>query len=130
MDERLLEMYDWETLSPEHQLGHGELYGLEGTVALEQPTLVQEETKQSPHIHPLENTSEEDEQHKTQMTEECDHTPLNNIQNTSMLHSFDSTLIQVEQTTQIEEVDPSPDKSEQHGIAMKNNSSSNKNKDT
>ena len=130
MDERLLEMYDWQTLSPEHQLGHGELYGLEGTVALEQTTLVQQATEQSPRIRPLEKTSEEDEQQETQMTEDCDQTLLNNNRNTSTLHFFDSTLIQVEQTTQIEEADPSPDKSEQHEIVMKNNSSSNNNKHT
>ena len=113
MDERLLEMYDWEALSPEHQLGQGQLYGLERTVALEQPTLVQQETEQSPRIRPLEKTSEEDEQQETQMVEDCDQTLLNNNRNTSTLHLFDSTLIQVEQTTQIEEADPSPDQSEQ-----------------
>ena len=130
MDERLLEMYDWETLSPEHQLGHGELYGLEGTVALEQPTLVQEETEQSPRIHPFERTSEEDEQQKKYMTEECNQTLLNNLQNTSTLHLFDSISIQVEQTAQLEDPDPSTDTSEQHETEMKNGSSSKNNTDT
>jgi hypothetical protein len=64
------------------------------------------------------------------MTEECDQTPLNNTQNTSTLHLFDSTLFQVEQTAQIEEPDPSPDTAEQHETAMKNSSSSKNNTDT
>ena len=129
MDERLLEMYDWETLSPEHQLGQEQLYGLESTVALEQPTLVQEKTEQSQPIHAFE-TSEGDEPQKKQMTKDCDQTPLNNIQNTSTLHLFDSTLFQVEQTAQIEQPDPSPDTSGQHATAMKNSSSSKNNTDT
>ena len=71
MDERLLEMYDCETLSPANQLGHGQLYELESTVALEQPTLVQREGDQSPRIHAFE-TLDGDKPQKKQMTEECD----------------------------------------------------------
>ena len=107
MDDRLLEMYDWETLSPEHQLGHGELYGLESTVAFDQANFVQEETEQSPQLHEFE-TSEEDEQQKKYMTEECDQTLLNNIQNTSTLHLFDSTSIQLERMAQIEDLHSQP----------------------
>ena len=129
MDERLLEMYDWETLSPEHQLGQRQLYGLESTLALEQPTLVQEETEQSPRIHAF-GTSEGDEPQKKQMTEDCDPTPLNNIQNTSTLHLFDSTIFQIEQTSQIDEPNPSPDTSEQHETAMKHSSNNKNNTDT
>ena len=122
-------MYDWETLSPENQLRQGQLYELESTVALEQPVLVQEEADQSPRIHAFE-TSEGDEPQKKQMIEECDQKPLNNIQNTSTLHLFDSTLFQVEQTAEIEEPDPSPDTSEQHETAMKNSISGKNNTDT
>jgi hypothetical protein len=47
MDERLLKIYDWETLSPENQRGQGQLYGLESIAALGQPALAEEEMEQS-----------------------------------------------------------------------------------
>ena len=129
MDERLLEIYDWEILSPENQREQGQLLELESAAAMEQSVFVQEDAEQTPRIRAFE-TSEEDEPQKKQMTEECDQTPLNNIQNTSTLHLFDSTLFQVEQTAQIKEPDPSPETSEQDETAMKNSSSSKNNTDT
>ena len=106
------------------------MFQLDSTIPLEDSVLVQDDVKQSPRIHAFQSSEEGEQQKKTKMSEECNQTPLNNIQNTSTLHLFDSTSIQVEQTTQIAGVDALPDQSEQHEIAMKNNSSSNNNKGT
>jgi hypothetical protein len=61
MNERLLEMYDWETLSPENQREQEQLFELDNTAALEQPALVQDDAEQSPRIYAFES-SEEGEQ--------------------------------------------------------------------
>ena len=61
MNERLLEIYDWETLTPDNQQEQGQLSELESTTAMEQPVLVQDDAEQSPEIHTFES-SEESEQ--------------------------------------------------------------------
>ena len=114
MDERLLEMYDWETLSQENQLGQGQLYELESTAALEQPVLVQDDVKQSPEIHAFESSEEGEQQKKNQMAEQCNQIPLSNIQTNSTLNSFDSMLFQIEQIEEQQEMDPSPGTSQKH----------------
>ena len=64
MNERLLEIYDWETMTPENQQEHGQLSELESATAMEQPVLVQDDLEQSPQIRAFES-SEEGEQQKT-----------------------------------------------------------------
>jgi hypothetical protein len=86
MDERLLEIYDWETLTTENQREQGQLFELESTTAMEQPALVQDEAEQSPRIYTFESSPEGEQQKKNQMAEECDQTPLENIQNNSTPH--------------------------------------------
>ena len=46
MDERLLEMHDWETMFPENRHEQGQLSELDSTAAMEQPVLVQEDVGQ------------------------------------------------------------------------------------
>ena len=122
MDERLLEMYDWETLSPENQREQGQLSELEGTTAMKQPVLVQEDAEQSPEIQTFESSEKSEQQKETQLAEECNQTPLSTIPYNSTQHSFDSILFQIEQMEQQPETDPSPDTSQQHTTTTKNNS--------
>ena len=127
MDERLLEMYDWETLTPENQQEQDQLSELESTTAMEQPVLVKDDAEQSPEIHIFESSEDGEQQKKTQMAEECNQTPLGNIQNNSTLNSFDSILFQIEQMEEHQEKNPSPETSQQHERTTKQ-SSGNKNK--
>ena len=119
MDERLLEMYDWETLYPENQREQGQLFELESTAAMEQPVLVQDDVEQSPRIHAFESSEEGEQQKKKHVSEECDQTPLSNIQNKSTLYSFDSILFQTERMEELSETDPSPRTSQQHETTTK-----------
>ena len=95
MSERLLEIYDWETSTPEDQQDQSQLFELESTTAMEQPALVRDVVEQSPQIHAFETLEESEQQKKKQIAEESDPTPLSTIQNNSTLHSFDSTLFQI-----------------------------------
>ena len=108
MNERLLEMYDWETLSPENQPEHGQLFELNSTAAMGQPALVQDDAEQSTGIHAFEPSKEGEQQKTTQMAEQCNQTPLSIIQANSRLHSFDSILFQIEQTKELLVANPAP----------------------
>ena len=130
MNERLLDMYDWETLPPENREKRGQLFELESTVALEQPVLVQDDAEQAPRTHAIESSEEGEQQKKKQIAEECDQTPLENIQNNSTLHSFDSILFQIEQMQKLQKTDPSSGTSPQHDPTTKPSSYSKKNIDT
>ena len=114
MDERLLEMYDWETLTPENQQEQDELFELESTTTLEQPALIQDDAGQSLRIHPFQSSEEGEQQKKTQMVGECDQTPLSNTQNNSTLNSFDSILSQIDKMEENQDSDSSPGTSQQH----------------
>ena len=58
MNERLLEMYDWETLPPENQPEQGQLSELKSTPAMETRVLVHDDANQSPEIHASESSEE------------------------------------------------------------------------
>ena len=123
MDERLLEMYDWETLSQENQREQDQLFDLETTSDMEQLVLVQDNVEQSPEINTFESAEENDQQQRTQMAEECNQTSLSNMQNHSTLHTFDSILFQNEQMEeQQQQTDSSPETSQQNGSTMQKSS--------
>jgi hypothetical protein len=61
------------------------------------------------------------------MAEECDQTPLNNIQTNSTLHSFDSILFPIEQMEQQQEKDPSPGTLQQYATTAERSSYNKKN---
>jgi hypothetical protein len=82
IEERLLDMYDWETMHPQNPGEQEQLYELDGIAALEQTALVQEEVEQSQNIDDIKNNS----------------TPP----------SFDSIVYQLEQMQQNGETDQSP----------------------
>ena len=130
MDEQLLEMYDWETLSQENQQEQGQLFELESTTAMEQQVLVQDDVEQSPEIHEFESSEEGEQQKKTQLAGECNQTPLSSTQTNSTLKSFDSMLFQIEQMEQQQEVDPSSGTSQQHKTTTKRDSYNKKNTDS
>ncbi|CAF1536382.1 unnamed protein product [Didymodactylos carnosus] len=130
MNERLLEMYDWEMLSPENQQEQDQLFELDSTAALEQPALVQDDAEQSARIHVFKSSEESEQQKKKQMAEECDQTPLSHLENNSTLHSYDSILFQIEQMEVLKETDPSPGTSQQHETTTKRSSYNKKNTDS
>ncbi|CAF0948145.1 unnamed protein product [Didymodactylos carnosus] len=121
MNERLLEMYDWETLTPENQQEQDQLFELESTVAMEQPILVQDCVKPSPRIHAFESSEEGEQQKKNQMAEEYDQTPLRNMHNNSTPHSFDSILFQIEPMQDLQQTDPSPGTSQHNNTKLQQN---------
>ena len=94
MNERLLEMYNWETSSPQNQQEQDLLLELESTAAMERSALVQDDAEQSPQIHTFESSEEGEQQKKKPMPEECDQTTLTNIQNNATL---DSELFSIDQ---------------------------------
>jgi hypothetical protein len=96
IDERLLELLDWETIFSNDQRDHGPLYELEDIVAMEQQALVQEEVEQSLHNHAIEASEDED------------HTKLDKVGNNSTKHSFDSKYYQLHQMPQNGEIDRFP----------------------
>ena len=123
MDEQLLEMYDWETLSQGNQLEQGQLFELDSTTDMEQLVLVQDDVEQSPEIHTFESSEECEQQQKTQLAEECNRTPLSNIQTDSQLHSFDSLLFQIEQMGEKQQaMAPSSETCQQYEITTKRSS--------
>ena len=130
MNERLLEMCDWETLSQENQQERDQLFEVESATTLEQPALVQDDAEQSPRIHAFESSAEGEHQKKKPMAEECDQTPLENIQNNATLHSFDFILTPIEQMEELQETDPSPGTPQQHAITTERSSYNKKNTDT
>ena len=130
MNERLLEMYDWATLSQENQQEPGPLFELEGTAAIEQQVLIQDDAEQSPENHAFESAEEGEQQKKKPMAEECDQTSFENVQNNSTLDSFDSMLCQIEQMEALQETDPSPGISQQHETTTKHSNDSQENKDS
>ena len=81
---------------------------------MEQPVLVQGDAEQSPQIHTFQSSEEAEQQKKKQTAEECDQTPISNIETNSMLHSFDSILFQIEPMDKLREMDLSPGTSSQH----------------
>lgn len=113
MDERLLEMYDWEMLTPENQQEQGHLFELDSTAALEQPAFVQDDAEQPARIHAFESSKESEQQEKMQMAEECNQTPLTNIQNNLSVKSFNSILFQTDQMEVLQETSPPPGTSQQ-----------------
>ena len=119
MDERLLEMYDWQTLSQENQHEQGQSCELESIAAMEQPAITLDDAKQSPRMHTFESSEEGEHQKKNPMAEECDQTSHSNIQNNSAVHSFDSILFQIEQIVVLRETSPSPGTSQQHETTTK-----------
>ena len=129
MNERLLEIYDWETLSPENQPEQAQLFQLESTAALEQPVLVHDDAEQSPPIHAFESSEEDEQQKTTQMAEECNPAPLSNIETNSTPNSFDSILSQIEQMEEYQDSDSSPGTSQQHAATTEPSSYSKKQTD-
>ena len=55
IEERLLDMYDWEAMDPQNPPEEEQSYELDGIAALEQPALLQEEVEQSQHADDIEN---------------------------------------------------------------------------
>ena len=129
MNERLLEIYDWEALTPENQPEQEQLTELESTAAMEHPVLVQDDANQSPEIHASESSEEGEQQKNTQMAEECNHTPLSIIGANSTLNSFDSVLFEIEPMEEQQGTDPSRETSQQYETTKEHGSNGKENTD-
>ena len=88
IDERLLELFDWETIFSNDQRDQDQLDELEDIAAIEQPALVQEEVEKSQHNHLIE------------VTEEEGHIKLDKVESNSTTHLFDSILYKLHQMPQ------------------------------
>ena len=107
IEERLLEVYDWETMHPRDRWEQEQLYELEGIAALEQLALLQDELKQSQQIHALEVSETENEKEQKRRAEGWDQIQIHAIESNSTSQSFDSILDHIEQTQQIDEMERS-----------------------
>ncbi|CAF1035360.1 unnamed protein product [Didymodactylos carnosus] len=92
IEERLLEVYDWETMHPQDRWEEEQLYELKSVAALEQLALVQDKVEQSQRIHELEASEEEQQRMEQQIAAEWDQERLRQIEGISTSQSFDSIL--------------------------------------
>jgi hypothetical protein len=113
IQEQLLDVYEWEKLTPKTRWEQEELQELEGIAALEQLALVQDHVEQLQHINELERSDEEELQQREQSEEVWNQQQLYDLESTSTQRSFSSTLDPLEQTQQIDLMEKSQERRQQ-----------------
>jgi hypothetical protein len=101
LQEQLLDVYEWEKLTPRDRWAQEEVFELEGIAALEQLALVQDDVEQSQQINELERSDEKELRQRKQTEEVWNQKQLHDLESTSTQRSFNSALDPLEQMQQI-----------------------------
>ena len=83
IQEQLLDVYEWEKLTPRDRWAEEQVLELEGTAALEQLALVQDDLEQLPHINELQRSDEEELRQREQKEDVWNQEQLNELESTS-----------------------------------------------
>ena len=107
IQEQLLDVYEWEKMTPKDRWEQEQIQEMEGIAALEQIALVQDEMEQLQQIDELERSEVEELRQRKHREEQRNQEQLHQLESNSTQRSHNSTLDPIEMMQQIDLMDRS-----------------------